>query len=330
MYPPRQNTGSQQNQMKITIPDACDRIKEEVTFLTQQIQTLKLECERLNQERADAQRLYTSYYETACTIHLEYQKQCEITKRFATIISQVLSYLPQEHQNTVLSAVERAKQVSMPDPATMMGQSQLMFPGANPMGGFPPGMPGLPQPPVTSVNGNLSTSNTGVSSLLSMPPNPFGPNTITSMANMNTNNNNNNNPVSSSNQQQQPGAGQSGFPGAPSGASNSPGFPQSQNAMAAAMAAMAASLQGNNAAAAAAFGFPLPPNMSTAGPNLISNMGAFMTGDKNMDEKQDGIALNGGATSEPGGDASSRQNGGGGLMDPKSEVRFLRLQEGEV
>lgn len=154
------------------------------------------------------------------------------------------------------------------------------------MGGFPPGMPGLPQPPVTSVNGNLSTSNAGVSSLLSMPPNPFGPNAITSMANMNTNNNNNNNPVSSSNQQQQPGGGQSGFPGAPSGASNSPGFPQSQNAMAAAMAAMAASLQGNNAAAAAAFGFPLPPNMSTAGPNLISNMGAFMTGEKNMDEKQ--------------------------------------------
>ncbi|VUZ47763.1 unnamed protein product [Hymenolepis diminuta] len=322
MYPPRQNTGSQQNQMKITIPDACDRIKEEVTFLTQQIQTLKLECERLNQERADAQRLYTSYYETACTIHLEYQKQCEITKRFATIISQVLSYLPQEHQNTVLSAVERAKQVSMPDPATMMGQSQLMFPGANPMGGFPPGMPGLPQPPVTSVNGNLSTSNTGVSSLLSMPPNPFGPNTITSMANMNTNNNNNNNPVSSSNQQQQPGAGQSGFPGAPSGASNSPGFPQSQNAMAAAMAAMAASLQGNNAAAAAAFGFPLPPNMSTAGPNLISNMGAFMTGDKNMDEKQRAAAAAAMAAMTAA-VAQQQQYGGSAGMDPNSVFASL-------
>nr|CDS27001.1 groucho 2 [Hymenolepis microstoma] len=321
MYPPRQNTGSQQNQMKITIPDACDRIKEEVTFLTQQIQTLKLECERLNQERADAQRLYTSYYETACTIHLEYQKQCEITKRFATIISQVLSYLPQEHQNTVLSAVERAKQVSMPDPATMMGQGQLMFSGANPMGGFPPGMPGLPQPPVTSVNGNLNTSNSGVSSLLSMPPNPFGPNPITSMANMNTNNNNSNNAVSSSNQQQQPSSGQSGFPGAPPGASNSPGFPQSQSAMAAAMAAMAASLQGNNAAAAAAFGFPLPPNMTT-GPNLISNMGAFMTGDKNMDEKQRAAAAAAMAAMTAA-VAQQQQYAGGAGMDPNSVFASL-------
>lgn len=156
----------------------------------------------------------------------------------------------------------------------------MLLSGSNPMGGFPPGIPGFAQPPVTSVNGNLSVSTAGgVSSLLSMGPNPFGPNPITSMANMNSNNSNNNNPMPSNTQQQQqqPSGGQSGFPGVPPGVANSPGFPPSQNAVAAAMAAMAASLQGNNA-----FGFPLPPNM--AGPQFLSLMAG--AGDKNMDEKQ--------------------------------------------
>eukprot|EP00108_Taenia_solium_P007487 TsM_000098100 transcript=TsM_000098100 gene=TsM_000098100 len=321
MYPPRQNVGSQQNQIKFSVPDACDRIKDELSYLQQQCHTLKVECERLTQEKTELHRIYMVYYELAYGLNVEIHKQTEISKRFGAIIAQVLPYLPQEHQSQVAAAVERAKQVTLPELNNIINQRfedikykvsgagdapvdhlefykqhQLLFAGANPVGGQlaaafpPPGLPGLPQPPSSTVNGAgalNSSPASGVNSLsgtlLSLPgapPNPFVP-PITSAGGSN---------ISTTT----PNAGT--FLGAPT--STSPGFPnsnlaQSQSAMAAAMAAMAAGLQTNSAAA---FGFPnsQTPNSSPAGlaansllPNMMSPTAlSALMGDKSMDEKQ--------------------------------------------
>ncbi|KAH9285531.1 Transducin-like enhancer protein 3 [Echinococcus granulosus] len=306
MYPPRQNVGSQQNQTKFSVPDACDRIKDELSYLQQQCHTLKVECERLTQEKTELHRVYMVYYELAYGLNVEIHKQVnvffhrslqtEISKRLGAIIAQVLPYLPQEHQAQVAAAVERAKQVTLPELNNLISQHQLLFAGANPIGGQlaaafpPPGIPGLPQPPSSTVNGAgaLSPSPAGgvnslsgtLLSLPGAPPNPFAP-PITSASGPN---------VSTTT----PNAG--AFLGAPT--STSPGFPnsnlaQSQSAMAAAMAAMAAGLQTNSAAA---FGFPnsQTPNSSPAGlaansllPNMMSPTAlSALMGDKSMDEKQ--------------------------------------------
>jgi groucho len=48
----------QTNQFKLSTLEACERIKEEYNFLQAQIQSLKLECEKLAQEKTEMQRHY--------------------------------------------------------------------------------------------------------------------------------------------------------------------------------------------------------------------------------------------------------------------------------
>lgn len=49
--------------------------------------------------------------------------QTEIAKRLSAIIGQVLPFLAQEHQQQVASAVDRAKQVTMPELNAIIGVS---------------------------------------------------------------------------------------------------------------------------------------------------------------------------------------------------------------
>ncbi|GCB73977.1 hypothetical protein scyTo_0003061 [Scyliorhinus torazame] len=110
---------------KFTIPESLDRIKEEFQFLQAQYHSLKLECEKLASEKTEMQRHYVMYYEMSYGLNIEMHKQTEIAKRLNTICAQVIPFLSQEHQQQVAQAVERAKQVTMAELNSIIGQQQL-------------------------------------------------------------------------------------------------------------------------------------------------------------------------------------------------------------
>ncbi|XP_041947929.1 TLE family member 5-like isoform X2 [Alosa pseudoharengus] len=101
--------------LKFTTSDSCDRIKDEFQFLQAQYHSLKLECDKLASEKSEMQRHYIMYYEMSYGLNIEMHKQAEIVKRLNGICAQVLPYLSQEHQQQVLGAIERAKQVTPPE-----------------------------------------------------------------------------------------------------------------------------------------------------------------------------------------------------------------------
>uniref|UniRef100_A0A8C6NZN1 Groucho/TLE N-terminal Q-rich domain-containing protein n=1 Tax=Nothobranchius furzeri TaxID=105023 RepID=A0A8C6NZN1_NOTFU len=125
---------------KFTIPESLDRIKEEFQFLQAQYHSLKLECEKLASEKTEMQRHYVMYYEMSYGLNIEMHKQTEIAKRLNTICAQVIPFLSQEHQQQVVQAVERAKQVTMAELNAVIGQQHL----AHNHGGAP--VPLMPHP----------------------------------------------------------------------------------------------------------------------------------------------------------------------------------------
>ncbi|XP_051977797.1 transducin-like enhancer protein 2a isoform X2 [Xyrauchen texanus] len=145
--------------LKLTYPETLDRIKEEFQFLQTQYHSLKLECEKLATEKTEIQRHYVMYYEMSYGLNIEMHKQTEIAKRLNVICAQLIPFLSQEHQQQVVQAMERAKQVTMgelnasigvrglpPLPLTLQAQhlSQHAAQGL-PMGPHPSGLshPGL-------------------------------------------------------------------------------------------------------------------------------------------------------------------------------------------
>ncbi|MBN3281075.1 TLE1 protein, partial [Polyodon spathula] len=99
--------------LKLTYPETLDRIKEEFQFLQTQYHSLKLECEKLATEKTEIQRHYVMYYEMSYGLNIEMHKQTEISKRLNVICAQIIPFLSQEHQQQVVQAMERAKQVTM-------------------------------------------------------------------------------------------------------------------------------------------------------------------------------------------------------------------------
>ncbi|XP_035748244.1 transducin-like enhancer protein 2 [Egretta garzetta] len=71
------------------------------------------------------QRHYVMYYEMSYGLNIEMHKQAEIVKRLSAICAQMIPFLTQEHQQQVLQAVERAKQVTMGELNSIVGQQQL-------------------------------------------------------------------------------------------------------------------------------------------------------------------------------------------------------------
>uniref|UniRef100_A0A8C1IMK3 Guanine nucleotide-binding protein subunit alpha n=1 Tax=Cyprinus carpio TaxID=7962 RepID=A0A8C1IMK3_CYPCA len=116
---------SQSTQLKFTTSDSCDRIKDEFQFLQAQYHSLKLECDKLASEKSEMQRHYIMYYEMSYGLNIEMHKQAEIVKRLNGICAQVLPYLSQEHQQQVLGAIERAKQVTPPEMNSIIRQLQV-------------------------------------------------------------------------------------------------------------------------------------------------------------------------------------------------------------
>ncbi|KAL5274249.1 hypothetical protein ACFFRR_000793 [Megaselia abdita] len=124
-----------QGPIKFTISDTLERIKEEFNFLQAQYHSLKLECEKLANEKTEMQRHYVMYYEMSYGLNVEMHKQTEIAKRLNALINQLLPYLTPEHQQQVLQTVERAKQVTMPELNVIIGQqihAQQIPPGPMP------------------------------------------------------------------------------------------------------------------------------------------------------------------------------------------------------
>jgi hypothetical protein len=115
------------------IAETCERIKEEFNFIQNQYHSLKLECEKLAQEKTEMQRHYVMYYEMSYGLNVEMHKQTEICKRLDAIIRQVLPFLNGEHQQQVAVAVERAKQITMTELTALMQAA-----------GGPGGLPGAP------------------------------------------------------------------------------------------------------------------------------------------------------------------------------------------
>ncbi|CRL07169.1 CLUMA_CG020157, isoform A [Clunio marinus] len=121
-----------QGPLKFTIADTLERIKEEFNFLQAQYHSLKLECEKLASEKTEMQRHYVMYYEMSYGLNVEMHKQTEIAKRLNALIGQLLPFLAAEHQQQVAQAVERAKQVTMPELNAIIGQQihAQQIPGA--------------------------------------------------------------------------------------------------------------------------------------------------------------------------------------------------------
>ncbi|XP_063084948.1 transducin-like enhancer protein 2 isoform X6 [Cavia porcellus] len=106
---------------KFSILEICDRIKEEFQFLQAQYHSLKLECEKLASEKTEMQRHYVMYYEMSYGLNIEMHKQAEVVKRLSGICAQIIPFLTQEHQQQVLQAVERAKQVTVGELNSLIG-----------------------------------------------------------------------------------------------------------------------------------------------------------------------------------------------------------------
>lgn len=152
-HPAAGGAPQQPGQLKFTIAETCERIKEEFNFLQAQYHTLKLECEKLAGEKTEMQRHYVMYYEMSYGLNVEMHKQTEIAKRLNAIIAQVLPFLAQEHQQQVATAVERAKQVTMTELNAIIGQQQqqglqqlLQQIHAQQLPHGPPGLPMGPHP----------------------------------------------------------------------------------------------------------------------------------------------------------------------------------------
>lgn len=97
-------------------------------------------------------------------LNIEMHKQAEIVKRLNGICAQVLPYLSQEHQQQVLGAIERAKQVTPPEMNSIIRQLQAhqlsQLQGlALPMTPMPLGLSQSTLPAVTSSSGLFSLSS---------------------------------------------------------------------------------------------------------------------------------------------------------------------------
>nr|XP_031296784.1 transducin-like enhancer protein 3 isoform X2 [Camelus dromedarius] len=146
---------------KFTVAESCDRIKDEFQFLQAQYHSLKVEYDKLANEKTEMQRHYVMYYEMSYGLNIEMHKQTEIAKRLNTILAQIMPFLSQEHQQQVAQAVERAKQVTVTELNAIIGQQQLQAQHLShathgPPVQLPPHPSGLQPPGIPPVTGSSS------------------------------------------------------------------------------------------------------------------------------------------------------------------------------
>ncbi|KAL4634721.1 transducin-like enhancer protein 4 isoform X1, partial [Arapaima gigas] len=103
------------------------------------------------------------YYEMSYGLNIEMHKQAEIVKRLSAICAQIIPFLSQEHQQQVVQAVERAKQVTMAELNAIIGQQQLQH-----LSHHTPGIPLTPHPSGLSLGG--SSTLLALTGALGVPP----------------------------------------------------------------------------------------------------------------------------------------------------------------
>nr|XP_010953628.2 transducin-like enhancer protein 3 [Camelus bactrianus] len=123
--------------------------------------SLKVEYDKLANEKTEMQRHYVMYYEMSYGLNIEMHKQTEIAKRLNTILAQIMPFLSQEHQQQVAQAVERAKQVTVTELNAIIGQQQLQAQHLShathgPPVQLPPHPSGLQPPGIPPVTGSSS------------------------------------------------------------------------------------------------------------------------------------------------------------------------------
>ncbi|XP_029354858.1 transducin-like enhancer protein 3-B isoform X13 [Echeneis naucrates] len=122
---------------KFTVAESCDRIKDEFQFLQAQYHSLKVEYDKLANEKTEMQRHYVMYYEMSYGLNIEMHKQTEIAKRLNAILAQIMPFLSQEQQLQAqhLSHAAHGPPIQLPP---------------HPSGLQPPGLP-----PVTGAGSGL-------------------------------------------------------------------------------------------------------------------------------------------------------------------------------
>uniref|UniRef100_A0A8C4EGH9 TLE family member 3, transcriptional corepressor a n=1 Tax=Dicentrarchus labrax TaxID=13489 RepID=A0A8C4EGH9_DICLA len=142
---------------KFTVAESCDRIKDEFQFLQAQYHSLKVEYDKLANEKTEMQRHYVM-------VRLRYNREQLwfqiIAKRLNAILAQIMPFLSQEHQQQVAQAVERAKQVTMTELNAIIGQQlqaqHLSHAAHGPPVQLPPHPSGLQPPGIPPVTGSGS------------------------------------------------------------------------------------------------------------------------------------------------------------------------------
>uniref|UniRef100_A0A7N6AVV3 Groucho/TLE N-terminal Q-rich domain-containing protein n=1 Tax=Anabas testudineus TaxID=64144 RepID=A0A7N6AVV3_ANATE len=144
---------------KFTVAESCDRIKDEFQFLQAQYHSLKVEYDKLANEKTEMQRHYVMV--RLCYNREQLWFRTEIAKRLNAILAQIMPFLSQEHQQQVAQAVERAKQVTMTELNAIIGQQQLQaqhlsHAAHGPAVQLPPHPSGLQPPGIPTVTGSGS------------------------------------------------------------------------------------------------------------------------------------------------------------------------------
>lgn len=142
------------------INESCDRIKKEFDALQAANHSLRMEVEKLHNEKAEVHKHFIMYYEMSYGLHLDVCKQKEIAKRLNNIILNILPIVSNDQQAQIASSVDRAKQVTPEELNTIVDQqmregyaSAELHPSMAGAAGLPglgrpmPGTPGLPGVP---------------------------------------------------------------------------------------------------------------------------------------------------------------------------------------
>lgn len=168
MYParhtgPPNNPQGPPNQAQFNSPmqvinESCDRIKKEFDGLQAANHSLRIDIEKLHNEKTDIHKHFIMYYEMSYGLHLDVCRQKEIVKRLNGIIINILPLLSSDQQAHVASTLDRAKQVSPEELNNIVEQQvresynaadlhPMVIPGlGRPLPGTPglPGVPGMP------------------------------------------------------------------------------------------------------------------------------------------------------------------------------------------
>uniref|UniRef100_A0A673J2B9 Transducin-like enhancer protein 4 n=1 Tax=Sinocyclocheilus rhinocerous TaxID=307959 RepID=A0A673J2B9_9TELE len=118
---------------KFTVLETLDRIKEEFQFLQAQYHSLKLDCEKLASEKTEMQR----HYIMVSLFNPHIVRSAVRSSKYSI-----------KHQQQVVQAVERAKQVTMAELNAIIGQQQLQH-----LSHHTPGIPLTPHPSGLSLGG---------------------------------------------------------------------------------------------------------------------------------------------------------------------------------